>query len=255
MSLISKGFAKELAGKRGFRHRYLGAQTCTKIVRQIRALRRQRGWSQAEFAKRLRKPQSNVSQRLENLDYTGFTLNTLLEVAEACDVGLIVEFVPYKNFIRRTNDLSTSALEVPEFAEQELDELCGDDEQAEAPPPKSPTNHIGTVLDPLSTQGVIQLAGQSSPEYPFLHGPLNTLLPAGGAIITPGTMPQQCGIRFETATGNTLGNFALQNQTQQLHRDMVGAVFQPLSRQSVSPGTSARLQPANAGTGSENRVL
>ena len=108
------------------RDTYLAAQTRTKITAQIRTLRSQRGWSQGEFAKRLGKPQSNVS-RLENRDYGSFTLATLLELAAAFDVGLSVEFVRYDDFLRRTNDLSPGALNVPDFSRDALTVLCHDD--------------------------------------------------------------------------------------------------------------------------------
>jgi transcriptional regulator with XRE-family HTH domain len=126
MTSISRKFATELMEKRA-RVAYLAAQTRTKIVAQIRAIRRGRGWSQAEFARLLGKPASNVSQRLENRDYGGFTLNTLLEVAATFDVGLSIEFVPYDEFITRTEDLSDDALHVSAFHPSALQSLCHDD--------------------------------------------------------------------------------------------------------------------------------
>lgn len=126
MSFISKGFAKELTNKEA-RDAYLAAQARTRIVSQIRAIRSQRGWSQAEFAKRLGKPQSNVSQRLENREYGGFTLSTLLEIAATFDSGLVVEFVPYADFIKRTHDLSPTALAVAPFDSGSLTSLCSGD--------------------------------------------------------------------------------------------------------------------------------
>jgi transcriptional regulator with XRE-family HTH domain len=100
----------------------LPAQTRTKIAHQIRALRQQRGWSQGEFGERLGKPQSNVS-RLETVDEGKYTLQTLLELASAFDVGLVVEFAPYEDFIRHTIDLSPSALWVDSFTELALEPL------------------------------------------------------------------------------------------------------------------------------------
>jgi transcriptional regulator with XRE-family HTH domain len=123
MSLISEKFADELTEKR-MRDAYLTAQTRTKIVAQIRALRTQRVWSQGEFARHLGKPQSNISQRLENREYGGFTLNTLLELASAFDVGLVVEFVQYADFLRRTENLTNAALAVESFSRASLDPLC-----------------------------------------------------------------------------------------------------------------------------------
>jgi transcriptional regulator with XRE-family HTH domain len=124
MSVISRRFADELAEKK-MRDAYLSGQTRTKLTNQIRAIRNQRGWLQGEFAKILGKPQSNVS-RLENREYGNFTLNTLLELASAFDVGLVVEFVPYDDFLRRTHDLSTTHLQVRSFSKSALEPLCRD---------------------------------------------------------------------------------------------------------------------------------
>jgi len=122
MSVISRRFADELAEKK-MRDAYLSAQTRTKLTNQIHAIRSQRGWSQGEFAKILGKPQSNVS-RLENREYGSFTLKTLFELASAFDVGLVVEFVQYDDFLRRTHDLSPSHLQVQNFSKASLEPLC-----------------------------------------------------------------------------------------------------------------------------------
>ena len=122
MSVISKRFADELAEKE-MRSAYLSAQTRTKLVNQIRILRNQRGWSQGDFAKILGKPQSNVS-RLENREYGNFSLNTLFELANAFDCGLIVEFTAYEEFLLRTYNLAQSHLVVPSFSRAALDPLC-----------------------------------------------------------------------------------------------------------------------------------
>ena len=114
MSFISDKFAAELNDKET-RELFLAAQNRTAIVSQIRAIRADRGWTQAEFAKQLGKPQSNVSQRLENRDYGGFTLSTLLDIANAFDVGLLVRFVPYEQFLEETDDLSPGRLRVRKF--------------------------------------------------------------------------------------------------------------------------------------------
>jgi putative transcriptional regulator len=124
VSVISKRFADELGDKR-MRVAYLSAQTRTKLANQIRVLRSERGWSQGDFAKRLEKPQSNVS-RLENREYGKFNLGTLFELASAFDVGLVVKFVPYEDFLRDTDDLNPEALKVSSFDKDALIELCDD---------------------------------------------------------------------------------------------------------------------------------
>src|SRR5947209_1369824 len=100
VTMISRKFADELTDKE-MRDAYLAAQTRTKIANQIRTLRVQRGWLQADFGERLGKPQANVS-RLESREVGKYTLQTLLELASALDVGLSVEFVPYEEFLSRT---------------------------------------------------------------------------------------------------------------------------------------------------------
>ncbi len=155
MSLISEKFADELREK-DMRDAYIAAQTCAKLVEQIRAIRASRGWSQAEFAKRLGKPQSNVSQRLENREYSGFTLTTLLEVASAFDVALVAEFVPYVDFLKRTNDLSKRALEVDGFDRASLEPIC------RAAPVETVSGRLyaGTVLSSLNGEPAqVQVAG------------------------------------------------------------------------------------------------
>jgi transcriptional regulator with XRE-family HTH domain len=124
MSVISKRFADELTEKK-MRDAYLSAQTRTKLTNQIRTIRSQRGWSQGQFAKILEKPQSNVS-RLENREYGSFTLSTLFDLASAFDIGLVVEFVPYDDFLRRTHDLTLSHLRVRSFSRSDLEPLCRD---------------------------------------------------------------------------------------------------------------------------------
>jgi transcriptional regulator with XRE-family HTH domain len=121
VSVISKRFAEELNDKR-MRDAYLSAQTRTKLVNQIRTLRDQRGWSQGEFAHILGKPQSNVS-RLENREYGNFNLKTLFELASAFDVGLMIEFVPYEEFLKGTQDLNAKRLRVESFKKEALEPL------------------------------------------------------------------------------------------------------------------------------------
>jgi transcriptional regulator with XRE-family HTH domain len=124
MPVISRRFADELNEKE-MRDAYLDEKTRTKIALQIRALRSQRGWSQAELGQKMDKPQSNVA-RLEDRDVARYTLTTLLELASAYDCGLVVEFVPYGDFLRRTSDLSAQKLETPSFNRDALDPLCQD---------------------------------------------------------------------------------------------------------------------------------
>jgi len=190
MSLISKKFADELTEK-AMRVAYLAAQTRTKITAQIRALRSHRGWSQGELARRLDKPQSNVSQRLENREYGGFTLNTLLEVASAFDVGLIVEFVAYQDFLKRTQDLTPNALCIASFSPAALQSLCKDETATDSPEavctislPRPPNEIYSGQCEPVTAAaGNLRLSYFNNPlvRTPLPRSPLLGHPTVGGA--------------------------------------------------------------------------
>jgi hypothetical protein len=57
----------------------------------------------------MRKPR-NVVSRLEDPNYGKFTLATLLEVAAAFGVGLLVKFVPFSRLVREYEDVSPAGL-------------------------------------------------------------------------------------------------------------------------------------------------
>jgi transcriptional regulator with XRE-family HTH domain len=86
----------------------------TGISYQIRALRAQRGWSQKKLAEEIGKPQSVVS-RLEDPDYGKLSVQTLLEVASAFDVALLIQYVNFPEFLKRTRDVSQEALRADSF--------------------------------------------------------------------------------------------------------------------------------------------
>ena len=105
---------KERLGSKAFRDAYVEKHLHTWIAYQIKTIREQRQWSQAELAQRANKPQSVVS-RLENPDYGRFTLRTLMDLASAFDVALLVKFVPFSELAGRNLDLSPAAMQVVEF--------------------------------------------------------------------------------------------------------------------------------------------
>ena len=92
-----------------YRDGYLQTHIRSGIAYQINALREQSGLTQTEFASLIGKPQSVVS-RLENTEYGRVTVQTLLDVASALDVALLVRFVSYPEFLERTADMSPAAL-------------------------------------------------------------------------------------------------------------------------------------------------
>jgi transcriptional regulator with XRE-family HTH domain len=100
-----------------FRQSYVEENLRRGLAYQIRAIRDARGWSQAELGRETGRPQSNIS-RWEDPTYGKFSLQTLLEIAAAFDVALIVKFAPFAALLEATSDLSPAAMAVPSFEEE-----------------------------------------------------------------------------------------------------------------------------------------
>lgn len=115
---LSKRLFEKLKSK-SYRGAYVAEHVRTGIAYQIRALRTQRGWSQKRLAEEMGKPQSVVS-RLEDPDYGKVSIQTLLEGCAAFDVALVVQYVSFPEFLRRTRDVSPEALRADSFDEQQL---------------------------------------------------------------------------------------------------------------------------------------
>jgi transcriptional regulator with XRE-family HTH domain len=99
------------------RNAYVSAEVTTALAHQIRALRTQRGMTQAELADRMGTKQHVIS-RLEDPSYGRLSLNTLLQLSRAFDTGLQVQFVPLVGMLRDTFQPSAEARLVPSFEEE-----------------------------------------------------------------------------------------------------------------------------------------
>lgn len=108
---------KELRSKE-FRDAYVAENIKIGIASQIRALREALGWSQSELGQHTGKPQSAIS-RLEDPDYGRLSLKTLLELASAFDVALLVRFVSFGELVARNKDQSPRALAVPGYTQDD----------------------------------------------------------------------------------------------------------------------------------------
>lgn len=100
-----------------YRQAFVEENVKTGIAFQTRALRLKKDWSQKELGDRAGKPQ-NVISRLENPDYGNFTLRTLLDLAAAFDVALLVRFVSFGQLFDMLKDVSNKALAVPSFEKE-----------------------------------------------------------------------------------------------------------------------------------------
>ncbi len=109
-----KGRVLEPFLDKDYRDTYLDGFVKGLVAIQIRALREQFGLSQVEYAQKLGMTQSVVS-RLEDTEYGGITVNTLLKIAKENNVALNIGFTDYMSVLQK--DLRAEALKVDDIFE------------------------------------------------------------------------------------------------------------------------------------------
>jgi transcriptional regulator with XRE-family HTH domain len=114
MNALSR-LREKLAHSKKYRESFAASVVKRMIPLQIRVLRKQREWSQAELAKQSSLTQGVIS-RAEDPEYGNLTVNTLVRVAAGFDCAYIGRFVPFSELGKWYSSLDDEKLlEVSSF--------------------------------------------------------------------------------------------------------------------------------------------
>lgn len=201
MSTVHCDLVENLKDKQ-YRDLFVAEQIFSGLPLKIRKIREAKFPSQKDFARKLGKHQSWVSQ-LENPNYGKLTLATLLEIASAFDVALEVDFVPFSRIIERVDNLSPEWFSVVSFNEDDFEEKstsvdvsASTDEFAFYRPNPLPvitdaSMRSGSITVSINytqaalSSGVREFASEVTENYPQVVQPLvQPLIPTGHAIGT-----------------------------------------------------------------------
>ncbi|MDQ1470820.1 MAG: hypothetical protein QOJ99_2300 [Bryobacterales bacterium] len=105
--------------EKAYRHGLVNAQIEIDLPFQIKALRKQRGWTQPELARRTEMKQPRISA-MEKSGGANFSLETLKRLAEAFDVALVVRFAPFSDLLTWSDSFRPDEFEIPSFEDEML---------------------------------------------------------------------------------------------------------------------------------------
>jgi transcriptional regulator with XRE-family HTH domain len=114
VSALSSLFDK-FTKSRKYRESFAASVVKRMIPLQIKALRKQRDWSQAQLATEAKLTQGVIS-RAEDPDYGNLTVNTLVRVGAGFDCAFVGRFVPFSELARWYENVNDEKmLEVASF--------------------------------------------------------------------------------------------------------------------------------------------
>jgi transcriptional regulator with XRE-family HTH domain len=147
-----KGLIRRLRKGRPARIKFVESHLNKKLAFQIRSLRGELSQEQMEAKVGLKQ---QALSRLENPYYGKATLTTLKKLAAGCDVGLLVEFVPFSQLINRVSGtpyiehgFSPETMNVPDFDEEEKQGKFSDDRK-EIPTTREASDSAEAMLGKL----------------------------------------------------------------------------------------------------------
>jgi len=109
----------EKLNNKDYRKAFVASHINVNIPYQIRALRKQRGWGQQELAYKANMKQAAIS-RLEKPGNGKTNLDTMIRLANAFDVALIVKFAPYKEVINWSEQFYPDKFQVKSYEQDSI---------------------------------------------------------------------------------------------------------------------------------------
>jgi transcriptional regulator with XRE-family HTH domain len=105
---------REKLQEKTYRDAFVASQIRIALPFQIRALREQRGWTQAQLAEKAGMLQPRISA-MERPGGSKFTLETILRVAAALDIAFIGRFASFSELVGWTESFSPDIFMIPSF--------------------------------------------------------------------------------------------------------------------------------------------
>ena len=173
-----KSLLEELKNKK-FRDAYVAEHVKTSVPIQIYLLREQRHWSQSQLAERAKTTQTVIS-RLEDLDYGKLSISTLLKLASAFDIALLVKFIPFTRLLEEFKDNSPEALSAKSFSEELPDMAAWAEEEEQEESAVAQATPIGA--NNSARDGWIEMQKQSLPDQLMFSTQTETSGAAAGAL-------------------------------------------------------------------------
>jgi transcriptional regulator with XRE-family HTH domain len=100
--------------RKSYRESFLKRNIVSALSHQIKINRISRGLSQKDLADKVGTKQSVIS-RYEDPAYGKLSISTLIQIANALDIGLEVKFTPFSRLIGEVNSWSPEKAMVPSF--------------------------------------------------------------------------------------------------------------------------------------------
>lgn len=100
-----------------YRSEYVASQISIGFPFQVRALRKARNWTQKDLAKAAGMAQPRIAE-IESPGERKLNVETMLRLAAAFDVALLVRFAPFGDFVDWNESFDPNCYEVPTFSEE-----------------------------------------------------------------------------------------------------------------------------------------